>query len=182
LVLRLVVLSELARTRETVLLRLLGSGRVLREALADVANLPEDAWERAVATPILIHFRLEVPAVQSADDDVDDVEADVSEAIRAWYKEYEKNLRLEAAKEGLIEGMKQGMTEGLKEGRAEGLKVGMREGERKALTKLLQARFGALPLTVITRIEAAELSDIERWLERVLTSTTLSDIFGDAVV
>jgi len=47
LMLRIVVLSELPRTRETLLLRLLGAGRLLREALADLAALPDDPLERA---------------------------------------------------------------------------------------------------------------------------------------
>jgi hypothetical protein len=49
-----VVLAELERTRETLLLRLLGSGRLLREALADLAALPDGAWEKSIATPLLI--------------------------------------------------------------------------------------------------------------------------------
>ena len=58
LAMRLVVLAELPRTRETVLLRLLGAGRLLREALADLSALADDAWERSIATPLLVHFRL----------------------------------------------------------------------------------------------------------------------------
>jgi hypothetical protein len=49
--LRVVVLAELPRARQTLLLRLLGSGRLLREALFDLAALPEEAWEKSIATP-----------------------------------------------------------------------------------------------------------------------------------
>lgn len=35
-------------------LRLLGKGRVLVQALADLAALPGDAWERSIATPLLL--------------------------------------------------------------------------------------------------------------------------------
>src|SRR5262249_26107353 len=55
---RVVVLAELPRTRDTLLLRLLGAGRLLREALADLAALPADAWERSVMKPLLLHFRI----------------------------------------------------------------------------------------------------------------------------
>ena len=41
---RVVVLSELPRTRETLLLRLLAAGARLREALSDLEALPADAW------------------------------------------------------------------------------------------------------------------------------------------
>src|SRR5438132_18031 len=57
LVMRVIVLAELLRTRETLLLRMLGLGRCLGEALADLQALPDDAWEKSVATPLLIHFR-----------------------------------------------------------------------------------------------------------------------------
>jgi hypothetical protein len=56
LALRVVVISELPRTQETLLLRLLGRGRSFREALADLAALPGDAWEQSVAAPLLVHF------------------------------------------------------------------------------------------------------------------------------
>ena len=57
--LRIVVLSELPRTRETLLLRVLGTGRLLREALADLAVLPHDAWEKNMGTPRMryVHSR-----------------------------------------------------------------------------------------------------------------------------
>jgi hypothetical protein len=58
LVLRVVVLAELPRTRETLLLRLLGARRLLREAFADLAALPDDAWEKTLAAPLLVHFQL----------------------------------------------------------------------------------------------------------------------------
>jgi hypothetical protein len=54
--LRVVVLSELPRTRSTLILRLMGTRRVLREALQDLMALPEDAWERSIALPHWIRF------------------------------------------------------------------------------------------------------------------------------
>ncbi len=57
LTLWVVVLTELPRTQDTLLLRLLGSGRVLHEALVDLAELPNDAWEKSIATPLLVQFR-----------------------------------------------------------------------------------------------------------------------------
>jgi hypothetical protein len=38
--------------------RLLGAERLLREAVADLAVLPDDAWEKTIATPLLVHFRI----------------------------------------------------------------------------------------------------------------------------
>ncbi|WP_437505455.1 hypothetical protein [Sorangium sp. So ce1099] len=93
LVMRVVVLAELPRTRATLLLRLLGSGRLLREALADLAALPDDAWEKGIAKPLLVHFRL------GTQEPTTDEEDEVSAEIRAWFEDYEQKLRVEARAE-----------------------------------------------------------------------------------
>jgi hypothetical protein len=110
LVMRVIVLAELPRTRETVLLRLLGSGRLLREALADLTALADDAWERSIATPLLVHFRL------ALDEPATNEEDDVSAQIREWFEEYERKLRAEESNEGHNEGRNEGHNEGRKEG------------------------------------------------------------------
>ena len=79
LVLRVVVLAELHRTRETLLLRLLGPRRLLREALADLTVLPGDAWEKTLATPLLVHFRLGNNEHATSQED------EMSAEIRAWF-------------------------------------------------------------------------------------------------
>jgi hypothetical protein len=95
LALRVVVLVELLRTRETLLLRLLGAGRLLREALADLAALSDDAWEKTIATPLLVHFKL------GNDEHATNQENDVSAEIQAWFKDYQQKLRNETLKEGV---------------------------------------------------------------------------------
>ena len=79
-------------------MRLLGSDRLLREALADLAMLPDDAWEKSIATPLLVHFRLgsEEPATNKEDD--------VSAAIQAWFEDYQQKLRAEERTYGRDEG------------------------------------------------------------------------------
>jgi Domain of unknown function (DUF4351) len=93
LVLRVVVLAELPRTRETLLLRMLGAKRVLREALTDLAALPDDSLEKTIVTPLLVHFGL-------ANQRTTNEEEDVSAGIRAWFEDYRQKLRNEARTEG----------------------------------------------------------------------------------
>jgi hypothetical protein len=50
----IVVASELPRRRSTILVRLMAGGPLLRGALADLGALPEDAYEHAMASPILL--------------------------------------------------------------------------------------------------------------------------------
>lgn len=150
---RVVALAELPRTRETLLLRLLGAARVLRGALADLAALPDDAWEKSIATPLLVHFRL------GSGDPATNEEDEVSAEIRAWFEEYQQKLRAEERREGRDEGR--------------------REGERALLLRQLRARFGELPASAIARIEAADTADLERWGERVLGAKTLAEVLGE---
>jgi hypothetical protein len=162
---RIVVVAELLRTRETLLLRLLGSGRLLREALSDLAALPDDAWEKSIATPLLVHFRL------GSNEQATNEEEDVSAEIRAWFEDYQQKLRNEAIREG--------RNEGIREGRSEGIREGRKEGECSLLLRQLRARFGELPAAAIARIEAADMVDLERWGERVLGAQTLPEVLDD---
>ncbi|WP_437953390.1 hypothetical protein WME98_23975 [Sorangium sp. So ce296] len=147
LVTRVVVLAELPRTRATLMLRLLGSGRVLRDALADLAALPDDAWEKSIATPLLIHFRLgtEEPAI--------DKEDEVSAEIRAWVEEYERKLRAEARAEARAE-----------------------EAARAVLTAL-RVRGIAVPDVARERILVEKDPEtLERWLERAIVAASLAEV------
>lgn len=70
--------------------------------------------------------------------------------------------------------------QGKEEGRAEGEAKGMAEGEAKGkaetLRKLLSLKFGQLPESASLRLAAANQTDIDRWLERVLTANSLDDV------
>ncbi len=54
----IVVVSELPEERSTLLLRLMGRGRTLRRAIAELKTLSEDEFERCMALPILVKFRI----------------------------------------------------------------------------------------------------------------------------
>ena len=157
LALRVVVISELPRTRETLLIRLLGRGRWFTQALADLAALPDGAWEQSIATPLLVHFQLAGREHPTNEED------DVSAEIQAWFDDYQRKLRSEAHSEGV--------TEGRKEGR--------KAGERGLLLRQLYTRFGELPAAVVARIEAADIAAIERWAERILGAQTLAEVLDD---
>jgi hypothetical protein len=55
---------------------------------------------------------------------------------------------------------------------------GRKQGEQHVLLKQLRLRFGDLPAAVVARVEAAETSELEAWIERVLTASRLEDVLG----
>jgi hypothetical protein len=85
----IVVLSELPATRDTLLLRLMGAGKTLKRAVAELARLPEDALERALALPILVQLRLEVPA-EPTNRTSEDAEFIMSthDVVEAWKQQW----------------------------------------------------------------------------------------------
>lgn len=60
----------------------------------------------------------------------------------------------------------------------EGEREGERNAERRVLLKQLRLRFGALPAAAVARIEAAEVPELELWMERVVTAARLEDVLG----
>ncbi len=63
-------------------------------------------------------------------------------------------------------------------GEARGEARGLVKGEARLLLKQLTLKFGALPDTVRDRTHAATTTELETWAERILTATTLDDVFA----
>ena len=150
---RLVVVSELPVARDTLLVRLLGAGSVLKQAIAELQDLPADAPERRLALPVLLRLRLTVPtdpAQQTSDDQ--EFLMNTQDIVETW--------RREAIQEGV--------------------KQGLEQGERKLLLRQLRRRFGAeVDGETERRVAAASAEQIEMWAERVLSAATLAELLAD---
>jgi hypothetical protein len=85
---RLVVVNELPVARDTLLVRLLGAGAVLKQAIAELKKLRAAAPERALALPILLRLRLTVPS-DPAKQTTDDQEflMDTQDIVETWRRE-----------------------------------------------------------------------------------------------
>jgi hypothetical protein len=152
LLLRVVVLSELPRTRDTLLLRLLGPERLRTDALDDLEALPEDAWERSVVTPILVHFGL--ARGQPSE------EEEVSAEIRAWYEGYQREQQ---------------------QREADILAKGEARGEARALLVTLRARGIPVPDAARERILSEKDPErLEDLIKRAAIATSLADVLDDA--
>jgi hypothetical protein len=102
----IVVTSELPRGRDTLLLRLMGAGACLREALAELAALPDEARERAIAKPVLLRCYIDIPK-DPANRTTEDEEfmMDTREIVEAWEREKEAVGRAQGRAQGLAQGL-----------------------------------------------------------------------------
>lgn len=148
----LVVVRDLPEVRETLLLRLLGNGKRLQRAHAEVDRLPLNSRLRQSLETLMVAWREEIFETSRE-------EEMLSPESKARYAAWEKRVR--------------------GEGRLEGIKEGRLEGERMLLRKQLALRFGELPAEVERRIECASLAELELWAERVLTAGSLAAVFTD---
>ena len=146
---RLVVVSELPVARDTLLLRLLGAGQVLKQAIAELKELQEEATERMLALPILVRLRLEVPTDLSKRTSEDqEFLMDTQDIVENW--------RREAIREGFQQGECALLLRQLRR----------RFGE-------------AVDGHVEQRVATASIEQLETWSERVLSAGTLAEVFAD---
>jgi hypothetical protein len=154
---RLVVVNELPVTRETLLVRLLGAGAVLKQAIAELKELQAEAPERTLALPILLRLRLTVPS-DPAKQTTDDQEflMDTQDIVETW--------RREAIQEGVQEGVKQGI----------------KQGVAHSLVEVYEARFGAMPEDLRTVVEDTDdEATLVAWLR--LAGTRSADEIAAAI-
>jgi hypothetical protein len=136
---RLAVLADLPRSRDTLLLRLLGSASVRRQAARELVVLPLDAWEAVIALPWLARLLFEVPA-QAAELPAD--ERDFIMETREWFEQLQRQLR----EEGVAQGLSRGREEGFARGRLQAisriverrLQRPLAEAERRTLAERIE--------------------------------------------
>ncbi len=152
----IIVASQLPRDRTTLLVRLMAAGPLLAPAIKEVAALPPDACERAVAEPILLQFQHMLG--QSPTQDPNE-----QEFIMAMLKSWE---------EGKAEARAEGRTEGRAEGRT--------EGRAEDVLTVLRVRGIHVPETVRERILAEkDIDQLARWLEKAVVASTIADVLDD---
>ena len=59
----------------------------------------------------------------------------------------------------------------------EGRKEGRKEGREALLLRQLERGFGELPAEIVARIHSASSAQLDRWGEKLVTATTLEEIF-----
>jgi hypothetical protein len=148
----LIAARELPRDRTTLLVRLMAAGPLLASAVPEVARLPADAPERALAEPILLQFErmLGQQAARTSDE---------QEFLMAMQHTWE-DARTEA--------------------RAEGRTEGSTAAHAKDVLTVLRARRIAVPDAARQRIQAErDLARLERWLERASVASSIAEVIGE---
>jgi predicted transposase/invertase (TIGR01784 family) len=75
--------------------------------------------------------------------------------------------------------LKKYFDQGRREGRQEGIREGEQKGEIRLLFRQLRKRFGELPSWAEERLRQASSGMLETWSERVLTASTLEEVFSE---
>jgi hypothetical protein len=94
---------ELPRERDTLLVRLMGAGEVLRQVVADLRGLPVGAWERRAAMSAVLALR--AISVEIIEPTAEEAERTVS--ATQLYNEWYEKIHNEVVREGRREGRRE---------------------------------------------------------------------------
>jgi predicted transposase YdaD len=144
---------------------------LLAEVLRNLEAMP--ARQRLRWLELLSYLRALVYHERS-----DEEQAPLGEAIEAAVRTAQQREGvLDMFRSGADVLKEQGRKEGRKKGRDEGRREGELHGRRQALLLQLRTRFKDLPLEMVTRVEQTkDIEQLDTWLERFATATTLADI------
>jgi hypothetical protein len=152
----IVVADELPRDRSTILVRVMAAGKVLADAIADLAALPADATERAAAEDILVHLQQRLASKPSWTPEEE-------EFIVTIQSTWEKARQM---------GRDEGRNEGRNEGRA--------EARASAVLTVLRVRGIAVPDAARERILAEKDPErLERWHERAILAASIAEVIEE---
>ena len=133
------------------------------------AGAQQDSLKRAIK---VWFTRAQKPAkLVDSDDAIEDmaleeIEPMLSERIQKWTDEL--------IQKGRDEGITVGKAEGLAEGKSEGLT----EGHARVFIALFEKKFGPMSDAVLARVTSASADQLLRFSERLLSATTLDDVFS----
>ena len=148
----IIAINELPRTQDTLLVRILGAGRTLRQAIADLRALPKDDPMRRLAVRILVQLRLEIPTDPAKQTPSDREFLMTMREVDRYLKQLHKD--------------------GLEKGREEGLEKGRAEALAGAVLDVYRLRFGAPPPALTAAVKgAADYAELKRWHEIVVTGS-----------
>ncbi|MCT7956428.1 hypothetical protein [Laspinema palackyanum] len=130
----IIVIHQLPPTPETLWLRILGTGKVQKQALQELYQLPPDNPTRETALALLYNLRELLEARQNLAPE----ERELIMELSPLYLQ-----RLQTVKE-----------EGIQQGVQQGIQQGVQQGQRRLVESLLQVKFGTVDAELAQIIEA----------------------------
>ncbi|NUQ75367.1 MAG: hypothetical protein HUU21_17600 [Polyangiaceae bacterium] len=193
----MVVTRELPTTRETLLLRLMSAGKVLKQAVAELLTLPDAAPERTLAFPLLVRLRFEIPEdpAQRTSEDVEFLMS-THDVVEAWKQKWieegmERGIAqgiAQGMERGIAQGMERGIAQGVERGIAQGMERGIAQGEERGIAQgeergivrtlvdVYEARFGAIPAELRAALERTHDEATLRGYSKLFGVGTASEI------
>ena len=148
----IVVASRLPRERDTLLVRLMAAGPLLVPATKELAKLPPEAHERAVAEPILLQLQ---------------------HTLR-------RQPRQNPDEKEFIVTMQRSWEDARTAGRTDGRTEGRIEAQADAVLAALRVRGIAVPAAARKRILAEkDLLRLKRWLEKAILAASIDEVLAD---
>ncbi len=157
---RLVVISQLAVDRQSLLLRLMGAGNTRLRAVEDLSTTYADGWEVGFVWERLTRLRLTLNENQTQ------FNATELRELEATMDVFERAEKFRA--------------EVIQKGRLEGKLEGKLEGERIALHLVIASRKIALTPEEQARINACDdPRTLQSWLQNAAIAGTATDVFAE---
>jgi hypothetical protein len=152
----LVVLDELPEDRQTLTLRLMGRGRTLKRAVAELKGLAEDDPLRTPVLNLLEKWRI----IQAPVSELDPQEQEVVMNVMKTYQQWSEERRQEGRQEGRLEGMQQGNQR-------------RRAAASTALQRFWPRLYGPLPEPLKVAIEScADADQLEAAMNALATASS----------
>jgi hypothetical protein len=162
---RLVVRSELRRERATLLLRITGIGRVLRDAVEDLKQEPEDSRLRRLLVRELARMHCELRAEPGG-------KTPEEEEFAMTGEEMLREVEARARSQGERDGRAQGERVGRAQGEEDGLRSGREEEARRMVCLAFEERFDPMPASLEETVgKIAGVNELERVMKLCLTRT-----------
>ena len=100
--------------------------------------------------------------------------------MRSWGERLIERGHRWGLRQGLKQGMEQGLEQGLEQGRRQGLEQGRIQGRAEDVLRILAARGVHVGDEAQQRIlGCTDAATLDRWFDRALNATTLSDVLDD---
>ena len=145
-----------------------GTGR-LAEIVRRAAELKDQSRIRVLSQLILLSGLRELSGQLKMEMTMGSLQIDIRD----------NEILREVWEEVMAEGEAKGEAKGKAEGLAEGLAEGEVAGKLKALRGQLHTKFGSVPKWVEDRLEKANKTQIERWLNQVVIADSLEGVIGE---